>query len=45
MIWEYIRIFNANHKALEELNALGADRWELCGISKDYFYFKRPLLR
>ncbi|MFQ6113025.1 MAG: hypothetical protein ACE5NG_02925 [bacterium] len=49
LVWEYKQIVRnlAKEKALteEELNALGADGWELTGVFSDspfvYFYFKR----
>jgi hypothetical protein len=50
MIWQYIRISRNLEKdeapAEEELNKLGEQGWELCGIFSQksfvHFYFKRP---
>ena len=49
-VWEYKRlVVNLADQAApgdEELNRLGAERWELCGVfvhqTSLYCYFKRP---
>lgn len=49
-VWEHKRLVRNLAKedapTEEELNAIGADGWELAGIFSDspfvYFYFKRP---
>ena len=43
--WEYQRLDRVEAPTAEELNALGAEGWELAAVlrmdSRAYFYFKR----